>query len=105
MEERFTTIKLEIPSFTLSNGRLDELKRWLGELTGLVFSKGFKLYEKKKINEKKMRAFCCENMISNLMEMIKKNRLSTEEIEQVNECLKKEIMPYLLTKYPKSEDP
>ena len=43
-------------------------------------------------------------MISNLTELIKKNRLSTEEIELINNCLKKEIMPYLLTKYPKSED-
>ena len=42
-------------------------------------------------------------MISNLIEMIRRNKLSTEEIQVMNECLQKDIMPYLIYKYPKSE--
>ena len=38
------------------------------------------------------------------MEFIKEKGVSKENIEFMNECLKKNILPYLLTVYPISED-
>ena len=38
------------------------------------------------------------------MEFIKDKGVSKEDIEFMNECLKKNILPYLLTVYPISED-
>ena len=43
-------------------------------------------------------------MIFNLVGMIKKNKLETNDIEHMNQCLQNEIIPYMIYKYPKSED-
>ena len=51
---------------------------WLGELCQRVFSESFNLFEKKKINEKAARIYCCENMIFNIIELARKNEFSGE---------------------------
>ena len=51
-----------------------------------------------------MRAFCCENVIYHLIKFIRENNLQAKDIKFIEECLKEEIIPYLLWKYPKSED-
>ena len=76
----------------------------MGELSGKVFSRGFKIFVEKKLNKKQMRAFCCENMIHNIMSLAKKNKFGKEEVKLINDSLEKDIIPSLLSKYPKSED-
>ena len=36
--------------------------------------------------------------------MIRKNKLSVEEIKYMSKCFQEEIAPYLIYKYPKSEN-
>ena len=63
------TIDVEIP--VILNPQSESEKRkilsWLGKLTRAVFSKSFKLYEEGTLNREKMRAFCSENMLFNLI--------------------------------------
>ena len=106
VEERFSSINIDVPLFpnpASAKGK-KEIQRWLGHLSGTVFSRGFKLYVENKLNKKQMRAFCCENMIHNIMNLIRRNNLQTEQVEFINTSLKEDIIPSLLSKYPKSED-
>ena len=99
-------IESEIPfisNLTQKNGQ-KKLLGWLGQLARTVFSRSFKLYEDGTLNRKKMRSFCSENMIFNLMEMIRINKLSASEIKCMSECFQNDIAPYLIYKYPKSEE-
>ena len=70
----------------------------------MVFPRAFKLYLEGKLNKQKMRAFCCENMLHNIMDLIHKNHCGFEEVKFINESLRKDIVPHLLSYYPKSED-
>ena len=100
------TIEMEIP--LISNPQSETEKRkllgWLGKLARTVFSKSFKLYEEGNLNRDKMRAFCSENMLLNLIKMIRKNKLATSDIKCMSECFQNEIAPYLIYQYPKSEE-
>ena len=70
----------------------------------MIFSRGFKLYVEKKLNKNQMRTFCCENMLHNITNLIRRNNLRKEEVKFINMSLEKNIIPSLLSKYPKSED-
>ena len=106
MEERFISVEVDIPQITSpsSMGGQRILQQWLGSLCGKVFSKGFKLFMEGEFNKSKMRSYCCENILHNIISLAQKNNFGNKEFRFINECLKREIIPHLLRKYPKSED-
>ena len=53
---------------------------------------------------RKTKVYCCENILFNLIELIRKNNLSAIDIEEINKVLKEDILPYFFKKYPLSEE-
>ena len=47
--------------------------------------------------------FCSENMLYNIIELVRKNRFKEQEMKLINKYLE-EQMGYLLLKYPQSEE-
>ena len=43
-------------------------------------------------------------MLSNIIAMIRKNDLTVAEIANIDRCLREELIPYFLIKYPMSEE-
>ena len=99
VEDRFIPIKLNIPTIQRKDER--QLRRWFGELCRRVFSQGFQLFESGKLTEKKTKVFCSENMLFNVIELVRKNKFQEQEMKLINKCLE-EQMGYLLLKYPQS---
>ena len=80
------------------------MQRLLGELCRRAFSVGFGVLEKGKLTEKKAKVFCCENILFNVIELVRKNDLKQGEVELINEWLRGEQIGYSLLKYPQSEE-
>ena len=70
----------------------------------MVFPRAFKLYLEGKLNKKKMRAFCCEQMLHKIMDLIQKNNFGFNDVRFINDSLRDDIVPYLISCYPKSEE-
>ena len=102
LEERFKIIEIPIPKVHQSEKLA--IKKWLGEICKVVFSRGFKLFEEKRMDKEQKRAFCCENMIHNIMNLMRENNFGKSEIKLINKILQKEIIPNLLSCYPKSKN-
>lgn len=76
VEERFKNMKVSIPIIDAkSKMGKKHLKDWLGYVTRNIFSHGFNLFEKGDLNEQRVKIFCCENIIYNIFELVKKNNL------------------------------
>lgn len=60
------------------------------------------MFEYEKLSDRKAKAFCSENILSNIIKMIKHNNLSSQEISKMDICFKEELIPYFLMKYPMS---
>ena len=61
IEERLKKVKVEIPEISdpgSYEGR-GKIKKWLGELSRKIFSRGFRLYKEEEVSKKQKRAFCC----------------------------------------------
>ena len=43
-----------------------------------VFSCGFKLFESGKLNDKRTKAFCAENILHNMVLLVQKNNFTPE---------------------------
>ena len=106
IEDRFRNIEMEIPSIQDPQTKVGKkaIQRWLGELCRRVFSAGFNMMEKGKLTEKKAKVFCCENILFNVIELVRKNELKQKEVELINEWLRGDQIGYSLLKYPQSEE-
>ena len=80
------------------------LKKWIGSLCKEVFESGFQMYYSDKLTETRMRVFCSENLLFNILELIRKNTFTTQEIQLINQYLINDQCTYFLMKYPKSEE-
>lgn len=69
-----------------------------------VFSCGFNLFQKEKLNLKQAKAYCSENILYHVIELIRRNNFDSEEIESINEFINQELLSYLLLKYPISDE-
>ena len=87
----------------LSQGDYKTLKNWIGSLCRRVLSQGFQLFESGKLTEKKTKIFCSENLLYNIVEVIKKNKLNAEDVKLMNKWLEEQF-GYMLLKYPQSEE-
>lgn len=96
--------KLPEPQTHNLSQRRHAVELWLGRLCESVLSITFAMFETETLNERKTKAFFCENMLFNILRMVRENGLSAEEIEHINECLKSELLPYFCIKYPMSEE-
>ena len=56
------------------------IKKWLGDLFKRVLSYGFKLFEGGSLNLKKTKVLCSENILSNIIDLIKTNDLNKKDI-------------------------
>ena len=106
IEDRFRKIEVEIPSIQETQSREGKkaMQRWLGELCRRVFSAGFNLFEKGRLSEKKVKVFCCENILYNVIQFISKNSLRQQDVELLNDWLRGDQIGYSLLKYPQSEE-
>ena len=80
------------------------MKAWLGNLVSTVFSNGFKMFEEEKMNKKGIKAYCAENILYNIIELIRQNGLTSQHLQQMSEFMRDELINYLIEKYPKSEE-
>ena len=101
LEERFIPIKVNIPSISAADSKT--FKCWLGDLCKKVFSRGFQLFESGKLTEKKAKVFCCENLLYNIVEVVRKNKFNAQDVKSMNKSLEEQL-GYLLLKYPQSEE-
>ena len=109
VEDRFTHIdfedyKLSKVEDPYTHAISLELKVWIGNLVSTVFSNGFKMFEEEKMNNKRTKAYCAENILYNLIQLIRQNQLTSEHLQQMNEFMRDELINYLIEKYPKSEE-
>ena len=58
LEERFKKILIPIPQLSEQN-KVDEMKKWLGEMVMGIFSHSFRLLELEKLDGQKIRCLCC----------------------------------------------
>ena len=56
------------------------------------------------MNDKSVKAYCAENILYNIIELIRANDMSAEQIRQMSEFMDDEVINYLIEKYPKSEE-
>ena len=80
------------------------MDEWLGFMCKEVFSAGFALYHTNELDYRKCTIYCSEQIIANIVELIQKNNLSQSNLEYINETLSSKLLPYLLMKYPLSEE-
>ena len=85
-DERFQEIEFGIPKIKKPDSEKGrkEIRKWLGELSRKVFAKGFKLFKKGEFNKTQKKAFCCENMIHNILSLMKENKMGKKEIKFIN---------------------
>ena len=81
-----------------------QIKKWLGTSCKEIFSIGFSLYKGGELDEKKVDAFCSENLLRHIIMLARTNELEPEDFNFINSYLKKELLPYFLLKYPLSEE-
>ena len=51
-----------------------------------------------------MRSYCSERLIFNLIELMREHKMSQGEVKAINKFLEKEVLSYIILKFPKSED-
>jgi hypothetical protein len=56
------------------------------------------------MEENKIKAFCSENILINIIKLSQKYNLTAKEFEALNKCLKEELLPYFCLKYPQTEE-
>ena len=91
IEERFCNAKFKIPKIDYCSKSIieKELKIWLGKIISLILSHGFKLFENGELNEKRVQIYCCENIMYNIIEVVKENNLGLKELSFINDYLEK----------------
>ena len=105
MEARFHDVPCDPPKLPKEQkARRSQLKKWLGSSAKEIFSIGFSLYKGGELDEKKVDAFCSENLLRHVLLLSQVNELAPEDFEFLNKFLEKELLPYLLLKYPLSEE-
>lgn len=81
MERRFQDVDLPIPTLIEDHDdkqRRQDILGWLTKVCKSVFSVGFNLYETGVLDINKVKAYCSENVIRNLINFCRKNGLSPE---------------------------
>ena len=75
---------------------------WVGMVLPLIFSHGFETMLKEEIDISQAKIYCSEMFLLALLRFIKKNDLTVEEVQLLNEKVIKDILVYNILKYPKS---
>ena len=79
MEERFRDVDFDIPKINGNQEqRSDAMLNWLTEVCKVVFSVGFNLYQNGVLDINKVKAYCSENVLRNLLLFSQKNQLTAE---------------------------
>ena len=76
------------------------MKQWVGVSCKEIFSVGFSLLEAGKLTEKKVDAFCSENLLRHVLLLSQANQFVSGNFESLNKFLEQELLPCLLLKYP-----
>ena len=101
MEARFHDVPCDPPKLPKEQkARRSQLKKWLGSSAKEIFSIGFSLYKSGELDEKKVDAFCSENLLRHVLLLSQANEFDSEDFKFLNRLLEKELLPYLLLKYP-----
>ena len=69
-----------------------------------MLSEGFVLLKKDVLNSKQMRSYCSERLIYNLIKLIEDHQMNADEVEAINGFFEKDVLNYIILRYPKSED-
>ena len=56
----------------------------MGRVTRNILSHGFSLFEEEKLLEKQTKVFCAENILYNIITLIKERGLDEDEIRKIN---------------------
>ena len=67
-----------------------------------VLSVGFKLYKNDELDIKKVKVFCSENILRNLIQLPK--QIKEDHWSAIDNCLKTELFPYFRFNYPQTEE-
>lgn len=74
VERRFQDVNFVIPDLHINdNTRNEEILSWLTRVCKTVFSVGFNLYESEVLDINKVKAYCSENVLRNLIQFSQKN--------------------------------
>lgn len=75
---------------------------WVGNMCKKVLSVGFKLFKNDELDIKKVKVFCSENILRNLIQL--PNKIKDKYWEEIDNCLKTELFPYYRFNYPQTEE-
>ena len=81
-----------------------EVREWIFKLSNEVISEGFALFKKEKLSGKQMRSYCSERIVYNLIKLIEDHQMNADEVEAINGFFEKDVLNYIILRYPKSED-
>lgn len=60
------------------------------------------LYKRDQIKLREVKAFCSENVLRNIINLSRRNELDVVDFENMDVCLKKQILLYFKSKYPET---
>ena len=85
MEARFHDVPCDPPKLPKEQkAKRSQLKKWLGSSAKEIFSIGFSLYKGGELDEKKVDAFCSENLLRHIILFSKKNNLDHDDFGFLN---------------------
>jgi hypothetical protein len=84
--------------------RQREIEAWVGKVCKTSISIGFNYFMERKVEEKQMKAFVCENFLRNLVLLVEKCKITAKELEKIDDLLKDKVLPYSKAKYPLSSE-
>ena len=101
MEKRFQDVSFPIPELRKEEKQREEVVlSWLSQICKTIFSVGFNLYQDGVLDINKVKAYCSENVLRNLLYFSQKNELTPQEISTINKFLEEDLLPYYCQKYP-----
>lgn len=80
------------------------IEEWIGEVCRHVVSTTFNYYINEDMTFEQAKVYCCEEILKNVGAFAEKHDISASVLSQLDNIMKKKVMPYLAQKYPLSED-
>lgn len=100
-EPRDRTVIVDLPDYDESEELPnDALKIWITEVCNKVISSAFNLMSTDQLSYEQTKVCCSEGILRNIVILIKKHRLSKEQIKIINHHIEQNIVKYLKRKYP-----
>jgi hypothetical protein len=68
-----------------------------------IISVAFNYYKSDELSYEQTKIFCCENILANMGALIKQYHLSPEDLREIDEFIRDDVLDYLLKRYPLTE--